>query len=467
MTDTGELIENVTFDELQIGQSARLSRTLDREDIAAFALISGDVNPAHVDPEYAEHTSFHGVIAHGMWGAALISRLLGTCLPGPGTIYLSQTLQFLKPVRIGDQLRVTATVTDKDPVNQHVLLDCTIKNQTGTEVLTGIATVIAPSTKVRRPRAQLPLLYLSRTRQPFAGLLAATAALEPVRCAVIHPCNADSLRGALEAARQRLIVPLLVGPQARLQALAHTLDLTLEGVVLIDAPHSHAAAARAIAMAAAGKVEVLMTGQSHLDELVEAIQATSELHTKRRLSHVRHVELALYDRPLLLTDGMLNVRPTLADKIDIVQNAIELAHVLGNADPRVALLSALDTVRPDMASTLDAAALCKMRDRGQITGALLDGPVSFAATVSPFAARTTGSMSVTGQHADILLAPDLEVGSILASALHCLGGAQSCGVVIGATVPIALSNAGGQDLAACGSAALAALLAHRYRIQRP
>lgn len=467
MTDSSELIENVTFDELQIGQSARLSRILNKEDIAAFALISGDVNPAHVDPEYAEHTSFHGVIAHGMWGAALISRLLGTCLPGPGTIYLSQTLQFLKPVRIGDQLRVTATVTAKDPVNQHVLLDCTIKNQTGTEVLSGIATVIAPSTKVRRPRAQLPLLYLSPARAPFVGLLAATAALEPVRCAVIHPCNADSLRGALEAARHRLIVPLLVGPQARLHALADTLGLALEGVVLVDAPHSHAAAARAVAMAAAGKVEVLMAGQAYLDELVEAIQASSALHTKRRLSHVSHVELALYDRPVLLTDGMLNVRPTLADKIDIVQNAIELAHALGNADPRVALLGAFDTVRPDIASTLDAAALCKMRDRGQITGALLDGPVSFAATVSPFAARATGSMSVIGSHADILLAPDLEVGGILASALHCLGGAQSCGVVMGATVPIALSNGGDQGLAACGAAALAALLAHRYRTQRP
>ena len=467
MTDASELIENVTFDELQIGQSARLSRTLDQEDIAAFALISGDVNPAHVDQEYAEHTSFHGVIAHGMWGAALISRLLGTCLPGPGTIYLSQTLQFLKPVRIGDQLRITATVTAKDPANQHVLLDCTIRNQTGTEVLSGIATVIAPSTKVRRPRAQLPLLYLSPRYPPFAGLLAATASLEPVRCAVIHPCTADGLCGALEAARRRLILPVLVGPQARLHALAATLGLTLEGVTLVDAPHSHAAASRAVAMAAAGKVEVLMAGQTHLDELVEAVMANPALHTKRRLSHVSHVELALYDRPLLLSDGVLNVRPALADKIDIVQNAIDLAHVLGNAEPRVALLSAFDTVRPDIASTLDAAALCKMRDRGQITGALLEGPVSFDATISPFAARTKVGRSAIGSHADILLAPDLEVGSVLANALHCLGGAQSCGAIMGATVPIALSNGDDQGLPACGSAALASLLAHRYRTQRP
>jgi phosphate acetyltransferase len=161
MQESGDTIENITYDQLRIGQSARLSRTLSKDDIVAFAAVSGDVNPAHVDPEYADHTLFHGVIAHGMWGAALISRLLGTALPGPGTIYLAQTLQFLKPMRIGDELRITVTVTAKDDVKKHALLDCEIKNQTGALVLTGVATVIAPVEKVRRPRTELPQLSLS------------------------------------------------------------------------------------------------------------------------------------------------------------------------------------------------------------------------------------------------------------------------------------------------------------------
>ncbi|MYM76240.1 enoyl-CoA hydratase, partial [Duganella sp. FT134W] len=162
MSTDDDTIANVTYDELTIGQSARLTRRLGREDILAFAAVSGDVNPAHVDPEYADHTLFHGVIAHGMWSAALISRLLGTALPGPGTIYLAQTLQFLKPVRIGDELRVTATVRARDDASHHVELDCEIKNQSGAVVLTGVATVLAPGVKVRRPRARLPQLTLTQ-----------------------------------------------------------------------------------------------------------------------------------------------------------------------------------------------------------------------------------------------------------------------------------------------------------------
>ncbi|WP_308920281.1 bifunctional enoyl-CoA hydratase/phosphate acetyltransferase [Janthinobacterium sp. J1-1] len=467
MSDDPEFIENTTYDALQIGQSARLTRKLGPDDIAAFALVSGDVNPAHVDPEYAEHTPFHGVIGHGMWEAALISRLLGTCLPGPGTIYLAQTLQFLRPVRIGDELRITATVTSKNPANRHVQLDCEVKNQTGTSVLTGVATVIAPEAKIRRPRARVPLLHLPFAQPPYASLLAAVAQLEPLRCAVIHPCDAPSLRVALDVAQRRLITPLLIGPQARLRALGASLGLSLDDVVLIDAPHSHAAAARGAAMAAAGKVEMLMAGAAHLDELIEAVLALPALHTKRRLSHICHLELPMYDKPLLISDGVLNVRPTLADKIDIVQNAIELAHALGNAEPRVALLCALNTVTSEIASTLDAAALCKMRDRGQITGALVDGPLTVDATISPFAARASGAASAVGLHADILITPDLEAGSMLTRTLQCLGGAENCGVIMGAAVPIALSNGSDNAPAPCGSAALALLLAHRYRTRRP
>ncbi|MYM90782.1 enoyl-CoA hydratase, partial [Rugamonas sp. FT82W] len=227
MNASDDIIENITYDELHVGQTARLCRTLTKDDIAAFAAVSGDVNPAHVDPEYAGHTLFHGVIAHGMWGAALISRLLGTVLPGPGTIYLGQTLQFLKPVRIGDELRITATVTSMEPAKKHVLLDCEIKNQTGAVVLNGVATVIAPSEKVRRPRVHLPSISLSQVHANYASLMEAAAPLTPVRCGVVHPCDEASLRGALDAATHKLIVPVLIAPEARLRALADGAGLSL------------------------------------------------------------------------------------------------------------------------------------------------------------------------------------------------------------------------------------------------
>lgn len=465
--DLPEIIENITYDELRVGQSARQSRTLTADDIAAFAAVSGDVNPAHLDADYAGATLFHGVIAHGMWGAGLISKLLGTALPGPGTIYLEQTLRFLKPVHVGDTLRVTATVLTKEELKRRVTLDCEIKNQTGALVLAGVATVIAPGEKVRRARAQLPRLRLVDSTARFATLLASAAHLEPVRCAVIHPCDAESLKGALDAARQRLIVPVLIAPLAKLRAVADEAGLALADAELVDVPHSHAAAERGAAMAAAGQVEMMMKGSLHTDEMMQAVLAQPALHTRRRLSHVFRLEVPLYDKVLLISDAALNIQPTLLEKADIVQNAIELAHVLGTPEPKVAILSAVETVTPKIASTIDAAALCKMAERGQITGALLDGPLAFDNAISPAAARVKGILSPVAGHADILIAPDLEAGNMLAKQLEYLSGAATCGVVLGAAVPIALTSRADAADARVASAALALLLAHRYREARP
>ncbi|MBJ7312258.1 bifunctional enoyl-CoA hydratase/phosphate acetyltransferase [Rugamonas sp. CCM 8940] len=465
--DLPEIIENITYDELQVGQSARQTRTLTADDISAFAALSGDVNPAHLDADYADKTLFHGVIAHGMWGAALISKVLGTTLPGPGTIYLEQTLRFLKPVRIGDTLRITATVLTKEDLKKHVTLDCEIKNQTGALVLAGVATVIAPTEKVRRPRTQLPLLRLVDHKTRFAALLASVAELEAVRCAVIHPCDTESLKGALAAGRHNMIVPVLIAPLAKLRATAEEAGLSLDGIEIIDVAHSHAAAARGAAMAAAGEVEVLMKGSLHTDEMMSAIIALPQLRTKRRLSHVFRLEVPLYEKVLLISDAALNIQPTLLEKADIVQNAIDLAHALGNPLPKVAILSAVETVTPKIASTIDAAALCKMAERGQIRGALLDGPLAFDNAISPAAARIKGIVSPVAGHADILIVPDLEAGNMLAKQLEYLAGAATCGVVLGATVPIALTSRADDADARVASAALALLLAHRYRQERP
>ncbi|WGG48488.1 bifunctional enoyl-CoA hydratase/phosphate acetyltransferase [Rugamonas sp. DEMB1] len=465
--DLPEIIENITFDELQVGQSARQTRTLTEDDISAFAALSGDVNPAHLDADYADKTLFHGVIAHGMWGAGLISKVLGTTLPGPGTIYLEQTLRFLKPVRIGDTLRVTATVLSKEEVKKHVTLECEIKNQNGALVLAGVATVIAPTEKVRRPRTQLPLLRLVDPKARFAVLLASVAALEPVRCAVIHPCDTESLKGALEAGRHNMIVPVLIAPLAKLQSTAAEAGLSLEGIEIIDVAHSHAAAARGAAMAAAGEVEILMKGSLHTDEMMTAVISQPQLRTKRRLSHVFRLEVPMYDKVLLISDAALNIQPTLLEKADIVQNAIDLAHALGNPLPKVAILSAVETVTPKIASTIDAAALCKMAERGQIRGGLLDGPLAFDNAISPAAARIKGIVSPVAGHAEILIVPDLEAGNMLAKQLEYLAGAATCGVVLGATVPIALTSRADDADARVASAALALLLAHRYRKERP
>jgi phosphate acetyltransferase len=467
MDDHSNIIENITYDELRVGQRASLRRTLSATDIAAFAAVSGDVNPAHLDAEFAAHSPMHGVVAHGMWSAALISQLLGNTLPGPGTIYLAQTLKFLKPVRIGDQLEVSATVTAKSDAIKQVLLACEIRNQHGAVVLTGDATVIAPSEKVRQPRPHVPALELAPAALPYASLLHNVTGLAAVRCAVVHPCDEESLRGALSAAAQGMIVPVLVGPEARLRTVAAACGLELDGIEMVDVPHSHAAAARAAAMAAQGEVEMLMKGSLHTDELISAVLAEPALRTVRRLSHVFRIEVPLYDKVLLISDAALNIQPTLLEKADIVQNAILLAHTLGNAQPKVAILSAVETVTPKIASTIDAAALCKMAERGQITGGLLDGPLAFDNAISPAAARAKNINSPVAGQADILIAPDLEAGNLLAKQLEYLAGASVCGVVLGAAVPIALTSRADTAAARAASAALALLLAHRYRQQKP
>jgi phosphate acetyltransferase len=216
-----EWTENITYDELQIGQSAKLIRTLTLDDIRAFAAVSGDTNPAHLDPEYANDTIFHGVIAHGMWGGALISAVLGTQFPGPGTIYLQQDLHFTRPVHIGDTLTVVVTVSSKDDEKKRVGLDCQVINQKGEHVLHGDAKVIAPTQKVRRPKINAPHIQLFDPEERLQALLDKAADLEAVRCAVVHPCDAESITGALDAARAGLIIPVLVGPIEKYVLLQH------------------------------------------------------------------------------------------------------------------------------------------------------------------------------------------------------------------------------------------------------
>ena len=462
-----QLLRNRCFDELSVGDSASIERTLTPEDIQLFAVMSGDVNPAHLDPEYAAATQFQGVIAHGMWGGALISAVLGTRLPGPGTVYLGQTLKFRHPVRVGDTLHISATVLTLDAASQRVTLACACVNQHGKTVIDGEATVLAPTEKIERYAATLPALRM-RLADGLPRLLEHVRPLGPIRVAVVHPCDALSLGGALDARAAGLITPLLIAPRAKLEAVAAAAGLSLEGIIIDDVPHSHAAAARAAELGGRGEVDALMKGSLHTDELVSAVlQASAGLRTKRRLSHCFLMQTPAYPRPFIITDAAINIAPTLQDKADIIRNAITLAHAIGVAEPRVAILAAVETVNPAMPATLDAAALCKMADRGQITGAVLDGPLAFDNAVSVAAARIKGITSPVAGQADVLVVPDLESGNMLAKQLEYMGDAATAGIVLGAKLPIVLTSRADSRETRIASCAIAVLLAHHFRSNPP
>jgi phosphotransacetylase/acyl dehydratase len=455
-----DCIENRTFDELKVGETASLARTLTYKDIELFAIMSGDVNPSHVDEAFAKSDMFHKIVAHGMWGGALISTVLGTQMPGPGTIYLNQSLHFGGPVGLGDTITVTLKVAEKKPEKHHVILDCQAVNQHGQIVISGIAEVIAPTEKISRPRIIMPEVELRERGRFHRKLVEMTQGLAPIRTAVLHPVDTVSLLGAIEATRTQLIVPLLIGPEAKIRAAAARAQLDISPYELISTEHSEAAAVLSVAMARAGKVEALMKGALHTDELMRAVvDADQGLRTARRISHVFVIDAPGYPRPLFVTDAAINVYPTLDDKRDIVQNAIELAHALGIAMPKVAILAAVETVTTKLRSTLDAAALCKMADRGQITGGIIDGPLAFDNAVSVEAAKTKGIVSPVAGQADIFVVPDVEAGNMLAKQLEYLADAEIAGIVLGARVPIILTSRADEALARQCSCAIALLLA--------
>jgi phosphate acetyltransferase len=329
-----DFIENRTFDEIAVGESTSLTRTLSKDDIALFAVISGDA--AHLDERYAETSMFHRIIAHGMWGGALVSTVLGTRLPGPGTIYLGQDLRFRKPVGLGDTVTVTVTASEKRPEKHVVLFDCRCVDQNGDEVITGTAQVIAPTEKIRRPQVALPEVQIRRHDQ-YEELIKHCAEFEPIRTAVVDPRDHASLEGAVRASELGLIRPILVGPEQEIRSLATSLNVEITACGFIDTKPGSAAAAAAIALARAGKVEALMKGSLRPDALMhEVVAAGTGLRTERRMSNAFVMEVPNYATPLIITDAGVNIFPNLADKRDICQNAIDLAKVLGFDEARVA-----------------------------------------------------------------------------------------------------------------------------------
>jgi len=460
--DAAALIENIPFAALRPGQQASLKRRFTHHDALAFAAVSGDLNPAVADEDYAQGGLFHGLVANGMWLAALVGAVVGTKLPGPGTIYLDQSLRFARPVNLDDEVSASVSVAALHADTHDAELAVAVHNHRGELVADGRWRVRVPTESISRPLLALPPLQF---RDPGTKLRAlveqartARAGLPPLRTAVVHAVDAASIGGAMLASEAGLIEPWFVGPERRIRAAAADAGLDLAPFRLIATEHSHAAAEQAVALARAGQVQALMKGSLHTDELMHAVvDAQTGLRTARRVSHAFVIDVVGRERLYLLSDAAVNVTPDLEAKVDIVQNTIELAHALGIERPRVAILSAVETVNPKVPSTVDAAALCKMADRGQITGALLDGPLGFDNAVSLRAAQAKGIVSKVAGQADVLIAPDLEAGNMLAKQLEYLADAQVAGLVLGTRVPVVLTSRADLADARLASCALAVL----------
>jgi phosphate acetyltransferase len=452
---------NKTYDEIEVGASLTVSRRLSVSEVEALALVSGDVDAFHLATR-EEGPHGEGVFAKAVGAEAFVSGLLARQLPGPGSTIVAQDLRFDGSVTVGDEVSATVTAKEKRPDGRLILFDCRVRLGER-DLIQGTVLVQAPTRRISYSDVATPQLVL-RHNDAFARLMRAVEGLPPVVTAVVHPCDRDSLLGPIEAAKRGLIVPVLVGPEAKIRAVASAEGVDLSPYKIVSTEHSHAAAERAVAMARAGEVEALMKGSLHTDELLGAVvPSATGIRTARRISHVFVLDVPAYPRPLLVTDAAINIYPTLEDKADIVQNAIELAKVLGIETPKVAILSAVETVNPKIQSTLDAAALCKMADRGQITGGILDGPLAFDNAISEEAARTKKIVSPVAGKADILLVPDLEAGNMVAKQLQYFAGADSAGIVLGTRVPIVLTSRADSVRTRLASTAVMVLLAHSKR----
>ena len=451
---------NVTFDEIQIDVPLKFERPVTQPEVEVMALVSGDVDPYHLEPGAREAEKDSGS-AEAVGAEAIVSGLLTRLMPGPGTRILEQNLRFRGKIRTGEPVVSTVTAKSKSRSGNLVVFDCLVQ-QGAAELITGTVTVEAPTRRIAYDELATPEIVLRR-KDAIVQLLKQCEGIEPVTCAIVHPCDQATLLGPLEAARRGLIIPVLVGPEAKIRAVAQAEKVDLP-YRIVSTEHSHAAAETAVAMARSGEVQALMKGSLHTDELMSAVVSSATgLRTARRISHAFIMDVPTYPHPVMVTDAAINIFPDLLTKVDIVQNAIDLAQALGVGTPKVAILAAVETVNPKMQSTLDAAALCKMADRGQITGGVLDGPLAFDNAISEEAAKTKEIVSPVAGKADILLVPDLEAGNMLAKQLQYLAGADAAGIVLGARVPIVLTSRADNVRSRLASVAVMALMADAKR----
>jgi phosphate butyryltransferase len=445
--------ENKLYDELKVGDTASIKRVCTANDLYIFAHASGNLNPLHLP---ADDEARSEAIAPSMWVGALVSAVLGNILPGAGTLYKSQTFKFLDRVHVGDELMVSVTVREKI-AEERVVLDTTVTARGGHCIAEGVAEVLAPTHKVRFDDDRLPEIMVERHRH-FDRLLAACVGLEPIITAVAVPEDKHSLGGALLAAQHQLIRPILVGSASVIAGVAKEIAADLKGIEIVDIADHDAAAAAAVELARSGNAAALMKGYLHTDQLLHhVVKKEGGLRTARRLSHVFVMDVPGLDHVLIVSDAAINIAPDLPAKVDITQNAIDVASALGVEKPKVGVLSAVEIVNPQIPSTIDAAVLAKMAERGQIKGGIVDGPLAMDNAIDAAAAKTKGITSLVAGHADILIVPNLEAGNMLAKELAFVAHAEAAGLALGVTVPIILTSRADGEKARLASCAIAAL----------
>ncbi|MBL3572630.1 bifunctional enoyl-CoA hydratase/phosphate acetyltransferase [Rhodovulum sulfidophilum] len=457
-----KITENRTFDEISVGDTAQIVRICSEDDFYVFASASGNYNPMHLARLDGDGDGVDEALAPAIWEASLISAVLGNLLPGPGTLYRSQSLVFHERAQAGDELLTRVTVVEKRPPNRIVLETRVERCSDGALVLDGEAEVKAPPKKLVFNDLEIPGLVIERHRH-FDELIDRAEPLAPLPTAVVCPEEPRALGGALLGARHTIIAPILVGDPDKIAAAAAEIDASLAGIEIVEAADHVTAAHLAVDLVAGGRAAALMKGHLHTDVLLRAaLRKENGLRAGRRFTHVFVMDVPGVPHPLMVTDAAINIAPDLRTKVDIVQNAIDLAISIGIEVPKVGVLSAVETVNPDIPSSLDAALLSKMAERGQIRGGMVDGPLAMDNAVDLAAARTKGITSQVAGRAEVLVVPNLDAGNMLAKQLAYISHAEGAGVVMGAKVPIILNSRSDDDKARLASCAVATL--HNARL---
>jgi phosphate butyryltransferase len=447
---------NKTWDELHAGDEAVIERTVAERDIVLFSHASGNLNPMHMPGIDVDGDGKSDTVAPSMWVGSLVSAVLGNLLPGAGTLLVTQHFEFGERARVGDTLRVSVRVAEKH-ARPRVALDTRVTLADGRVVAEGRAEVNAPLHRVVTNESDLPALLMDE-HDHFARLIEIASRLPSLPTAVVWPDDPNSLCGTLLSMRRGLIKPVLIGSRARLEAAAAECGEQLGDIEVIDAADHDAASAKAVQLVHSGEVRAIMKGNVHSDELLaHVVKKDGGLRAGRRISHVFVLDVPTLDHPFFVSDAAINIAPDLPTKADIVQSAIDLARACGVPQPRVAVLSAVETVNVNIPSSLDAAILAKMADRGQITGGLVDGPLAMDNAIDAAAARTKKIESPVAGAAQVLIVPNLEAGNMLAKQLTFVSRAQPAGLVVGARVPVMLTSRADNDHARLASCAVALL----------
>lgn len=447
---------NRTFAELRIGDTAEIRRLITPDDLYSFAAVSGNFNPMHLPDHDGDGDGRADNVAPGMFLASLFSAVLGTRLPGPGTLYRHQTLTFHDRAHAGDEVICRVEVTDKTADGSVTLSTRLHRIGDDALLLDGAAVVTAPQRKFERNDIEVPGLIVERHRH-FDALIDRARALPAIPTAVVCPDDENALGGALRAAEESIITPILIGRADAIRATAAAMGETLEGIEIVDIAGDAEAAAEACRLVHAGRAAAVMKGHLHTDDLLRPmLDKATGLRIGRRLTHVFVMDVPGRPEPVFVTDAAINIAPDLETKMDIVQNAIDLATGIG-IEARVGVLSAVETVNPAIQSSIDAALLSKMAERGQITGGAVDGPLAMDNAVDIGAARTKGLRGDVAGRANILVVPGIDAGNMLAKQLSFISHAEGAGLVLGAKVPVILnsrSDSAASRLASCAIAAL-------------